>query len=372
MSRKTYVVIGFVIMCFNSIYQYSWNALQPLLKSGFNVSLVQVALGFTLFSIFSSLAQPLGGHFADKQGPKRIGIIAGILSSIGFLGTYLSPNIYVFYTVWSIGSAGEGILYGIAANLAMKWFEDKKGVATGVVSMGLGIGSALLNPFIAMATSYKTITLGIGLTEVIVLPILLWLSDYPKLLSGQAPRQIITTTRFWLIYVSFVTVLVPFSVISSQLSVLGKGVPQQELITLISLLPLLSGGLRPFFGMVADRLGIIRTTLILDLTITLGALFLLLNQIAISTILVGLSGGSMITLYFNVAGEIFGTRFSTVNSGILYTGKALGGTLGSVVFAILYSINLQLSEMYSLICGIIGILALLLVVFTTQQQAQRV
>ncbi|WP_243679810.1 hypothetical protein [Vulcanisaeta souniana] len=76
MDRGKFLVIGFVVMCFNSLYQYSWNALEPLLITGFKASVVQVALGFALFSIFSSLFQPVGGHFADKNGPKKVGIIA--------------------------------------------------------------------------------------------------------------------------------------------------------------------------------------------------------------------------------------------------------------------------------------------------------
>lgn len=355
-------------MGFNSLYQYSWNALEPLLKSGFNVSLVQIALGFTLFSIFSSAFQPIGGHFADKQGPRKIGLISAILSAIGFLGTYFSPNIYFFYFVWSLGSIGEGILYGIAANLAMKWFRDRMGFATGIVSMGFGLGSAIANPFIAMAGNYKIVTLVIGLTEIILLPALLSLSQYPPKLTGQAPKQVILSLKFWLIYVSFVGAVVPLTVMSSELPVLGKNLPQQELILLISILPLLSGGLRPFFGFIADRLGILKTTLLLNVIITLGAGLLLINELPASTILIGFAGGSMITLYFNVAGEIFGTRFSTVNSGILYTGKALGGALGSVVFAIIYQIGLTFSEIYTLLCGLIGVISLLFVFISTRRK----
>ena len=372
MNRNKFIIIGFIVMCFNSLYQYSWNALEPLLKSGFDVSLVQIALGFTLFSIFSSAFQPIGGHFADKFGPRTIGIISSILSAIGFLGTYLSPNIYVFYITWSIGSIGEGILYGIAANLAMKWFRDRMGFATGIVSMGFGLGSAIANPFISMVNNYRVVTLSIGLIEIILLPILLWLSEYPPKLTGQTPKQVILTLKFWLIYISFVGAVVPLTVMSSELPVLGKNLPQQELVALISILPLLSGGLRPFFGYVADRLGIVRTTLLLNVIITVGATMLLLEQIAISTILIGFAGGSMITLYFNIAGEIFGTKFSTVNSGILYTGKALGGALGSVVFAILYTISLQLSEIYTTVCGLIGVLTLLTVFIMTPKPARKI
>ncbi len=189
MKGKRYLVIGFIVMCFNSLYQYSWNALEPLLKSGFDVSLVQISLGFSLFSLFSSGFQPLGGHFADKEGPRRVGLISSVLSALGFLGTYASPNIYAFYAFWSIGSIGEGILYGIAANLAMKWFKDRMGFATGIVSMGFGLGSAIANPFISMADDYRTVALTIGLTEIVVLPILLLNVDYPASTTGRPPGR---------------------------------------------------------------------------------------------------------------------------------------------------------------------------------------
>ncbi|WP_243674961.1 MFS transporter [Vulcanisaeta distributa] len=361
-DRGRFLAIGFVIMCFNSLYQYSWNALEPLLMAGFKASIVQVALGFALFSIFSSLFQPVGGHFADRDGPRKVGIVASVLSALGFLGTYASHSIYYFYVFWSMGSVGEGILYGIAANMAMKWFRDRMGgFATGIVSMGFGLGSAIANPFISMAPNYGVVTLAIGLTEVAVLPILLWFSEYPTKLTGQRPGQVILTSRFWLIYASFVGAVVPLAVVSSELPVVGKELPQWELVTLISVLPpLLSGGMRPFFGFIADRLGILRTTLLLNVLLTIGAVLLWVGQVAASTVLIGFAGGgSMITLYFNVAGEVFGTRFSTVNSGILYTGKALGGILGSLVFALIYTISATWAMLFNTTLALIGVLALL-------------
>ncbi len=155
--------------------------------------------------------------------------------------------------------------------------------------------------------------------------------------------------------------VVPLTVISSQLPTLGKALPKETLVALISIFPLLSGGLRPFFGYFADRVGIVRSTIILNSLLTLGALLLFFNQVVASTILVGLAGGSMITLYFNVSGEIFGTRFSTVNSGILYTGKALGGILGSTAFAFLYVISPNSAYLYDVSCGLLGVLGLLAV-----------
>ncbi|AWS00311.1 OFA family MFS transporter [Metallosphaera hakonensis] len=362
MKREVFLVIGFIAMCFNSLYQYSWNALEPLLKSGFDVSIVQIALGFTLFSIFSSFFQPVGGHFADKNGPRNVGIIASILASLGFLGTYVSPNIYFFYLFWSLGSIGEGILYGIAANLAMKWFYDRMGFATGIVSMGFGLGSVVANPLILKIGNYKEVTIVIGLSELVIVTILMALIRYPTSSKGRPPGQVIFTTKFWLIYLSFIGAVVPLTTVSSQLSVLGKSLPPAELVTLISIFPLLSGGLRPIFGRVADMLGIVRTTLFLNVILLIGSISLVFGQLILTTVLVGFAGGSMITLYFNVAGEIFGTRFSTVNSGILYTGKAIGGILGSLTFAYLYTVNIGYSELFLILGSLLGVLALLPVI----------
>lgn len=371
MNRNKFIAIGLIVMGFNSLYQYSWNALEPLLKTGFNVSLVEISIGFTLFSAFSSAFQPIGGHFADKYGPRMIGIVSAFLSAIGFLGTYFSPSILFFFIFWSLGSIGEGVLYGIAANLAIKWFRDRMGLATGLVSMGFGLGSTVANPFISLAGNYRVVTLVIGLVEIVLLPVLMWFAEYPKNLAGNTPKQAIFTLKFWLIYISFVGAVVPLTMISSQLPVIAKSLPSQEVILLISIFPLLSGGLRPIFGRIADSLGITRTVILLNSLLTIGAVLLLGNLIPEAVILIGFAGGSMITLYFNVAGEIFGTRFSTVNSGILYTGKALGGILGSTVFALLFTISVELAEIYTVICGLVGVLGMLSVFLITRARQGR-
>jgi len=353
------LVIGFVIMCFNSLYQYSWNALEPLIRREMGISIVQASIGFALFNIFSSLFQPLGGHFADKYGPRRVGVLASFLSALGFLGAALSPSILAFYAVWSLGSVGEGILYGIAANLAIKWFRERMGVATGLVSVGFGLGSAIANPMIVATGSFRESTLIIGLTEVIVLPTLLSLVDYPRGLSGRSPSDVTVNMKFWLIYFSFVGSVTPLIVLSSSLQTLGVHLSRGETTLLISLLPLLSGLARPIFGYIGDRLGIVRTVLLLNLMIIMGSLTIPLGRLDLATILIGFSGGSLITLYFNVTSEVFGTRFSTVNTGILYTGKALAGVLGSAVFSYLYSMNLTVSEIYVICCAIAGSLLIL-------------
>lgn len=345
-------------MSFNSLYQYSWNALEPLLREGFNVSIVEISLGFSLFTIFSSGFQPLGGNFADKLGPKKVALLSSILSALGFLGTSFSPGVYAFFLFWSLGSIGEGILYGIASNLAVKWFKRRMALATGLVSLGFGLGSAFADPFILMSRNFRLVTLIIGLTELVILPLLSLFIEYPKLESGKSPKEAVLSKTFWLIYISFVTATVPLLVISSSLSIIGKILPFQELSALISIFPVLSGSGRPIFGHIADKLGVIRTTIMADSIIVLGGVSLLFSQIIPAVVMIGLAGGAVITLYFNVSGIVFGTRYSTVNNGILYTGKAVAGFLGSVIFNYLFILNPIFAYLFVLISSAIGALTL--------------
>lgn len=345
-------------MSFNSLYQYSWNALEPLLREGFNVSIVEISLGFSLFTIFSSGFQPLGGNFADKIGPRKVALLSSILSALGFLGTSFSPSVYIFFIFWSLGSIGEGILYGIASNLAVKWFKKRMAFATGLVSLGFGLGSAFADPFILMSGNFRLVTLIIGLTELIILPILSLLIEYPTLESGKTPKEAVLSRTFWLIYLSFVTATVPLLVISSSLSIIGKALPFQELSILISIFPILSGSGRPIFGHIADKLGVIKTTVIVDTIIVLGGASLLFSQIIPAVVIIGLAGGAVITLYFNVSGIVFGTRYSTVNNGILYTGKAVAGFLGSVIFNYLFLISPFLAYLFVIISSTIGTVTL--------------
>ncbi len=359
--KKGFLVIGILIMSMNSLYQYSWNVFEPLLKTGLGVTLIQVQVGFSLFAIFSTGFQGVGGYFADKNGPRNIGIISSILSAAGFLGTSVSGNLAMFYIFWSLGSIGEGILYGIATNLAVKWFKENRGLAVGFVSFGFGLGAAVANIFLLKATSFREPMLIIGLTELILFPILLSKVRYPeKQVTGDRPSRNLRNRRFWILYVSFVLGAVPLIVISSSFGILGKRIPILEFTILVSLFPLLSGISRPILGFFSDRIGRIRMVSIIDIFLIIGSLLLLNGCLLESIVLIGFFGGSMISQYMSLIGDIFGTKFSTSNNGVFYTGKAISGFIGSAFFSALFIVNETESLQFILICVVVALGFLLL------------
>jgi len=337
--------IGIIAMLFCSIYQYSWNAFAPLLAKDFNATVVQIELAFTLFIIFSTFTQILSGYLADIYGPRIIGVVASILMSGSLVLSSLAPNINFFYITWSIGSAGVGIIFGLSLNLAIKWFEDRKGLASGLVSMSWGMGGALFNPFILQFESFREPMLILGIASLLITPTLYSLAKYPKSTKGKDPISMVKELNFWLLYLSFGLIVVPLLLSSSSLPIIANFLSKPEYALLIIAFPISNGLGRPILGYISDKIGRIRGILLINILMVLSVLLLIVSTLYtlsallfISIILIGMLGGATLPVYMAFIGEIYGTKFSTSNTAILYTAKAVSGILGSVFFAITYLI----------------------------------
>ncbi|MGC9116991.1 MAG: MFS transporter [Conexivisphaera sp.] len=354
------MVSGFIIMAFNSIYQYSWNALGPLISRGMSAGFQEVQAAFTIFVVASTVFQLMGGALADRRGPRGISIAASLMSAAGFLGTSASSNMLEFYAFWTIGSAGEGILYGVASNLALKWFQDKRGIAVGLVSLGFGAGGALANPFILAIGDFRKSTLAIGLIEVIVLPALAATISYPSGLRGRRTMEVVRDPSWWIIYASYVLAAVPLLAFSSSLTAMARevGVSGIELTAALSAFPLASGVGRPLLGLISDRVGSLRLLLASAVAMAIGSALLPVGLVLEGSLIIGIFGGALVPLYFSAVSEVYGEAYSTANTAVLYTGKAAAGILGGSVFAVVLSHGLGAASAF-LVASAVGAAALL-------------
>ncbi|MGC8556113.1 MAG: MFS transporter [Conexivisphaera sp.] len=360
MRRGLVVVSGFIIMAFNSIYQYSWNALGPLISRGMSAGFQEVQAAFTIFVVASTIFQLMGGALADRRGPRGISIAASLMSAAGFLGTSASSNMLEFYAFWTIGSAGEGILYGVASNLALKWFQDKRGIAVGLVSLGFGAGGALANPFILAIGDFRKSTLAIGLIEVIVLPALAATISYPSGLRGRRTMEVVRDPSWWIIYASYVLAAVPLLAFSSSLTAMARevGVSGIELTAALSAFPLASGVGRPLLGLISDRVGSLRLLLASAVAMAIGSALVPVGLVLEGSLIIGIFGGALVPLYFSAVSEVYGEAYSTANTAVLYTGKAAAGILGGSVFAVVLSHGLGAASAF-LVASAVGAAALL-------------
>lgn len=339
MMRRGFIIVqGLLPMMLISVYQYSWNLLMKPLMNSLNVNLPAIQVSYSLFVLFSTISQVLGGYIADSRGPRLIGVIGGALAGLGMITASMVSNIAQFYILWSIGSIGVGFVYGVSINLGVKWFSGSRGLATGLINMGFGIGASLFNPAISILISrgeYKFSMVLLGVLMLIVIMPLMATAKYPPT-STKRIRFSEIPPGFWLILASFSLMGIPLQLASSSLSVIGEGYGYLIVVAASSLLPLFSGIGRPIIGSISDKLGRRRTILAVGLVLTMFTMILAIRSpiaYITSTVAIGILGGSLITLFASLIGDEYGIGSSTFLFGILYNGKFVSALIGSVAFA---------------------------------------
>ena len=132
--------------------QYAWTLFVVPLRNEHGWQLSDIQWAFTLFVLFQTWVQPLDGWLIDRLGPRRFITLAGVLSGVGWAAlAYASsvPQLYVFYATAGIGAA---LVYSGCIGSALKWFSDRRGVASGIIAAGFGGGTALFVPIMRTTT----------------------------------------------------------------------------------------------------------------------------------------------------------------------------------------------------------------------------
>ena len=275
------------------------------------------------------------------------------------------PALYLTYGL--LGGVGTGIVYVGVIGHMVQWFPDKRGLATGLVAAGYGVG-ALLTTFpiaaVLRESSYQTaltrfgfIFAGAGVLAAQGLrhrtPPLTW-NGIGRGVAGAAaitrtsrPRRCSrrrSSADVRMMTMMSTTVLMVTSQMGAftrdfgMAGVLVYGLPVLPLA--LSIDRVTNGATRPLFGWISDRFGRENTMLVaFGLEGTAMALWLLTRHNPV--LFVRLSG-----LVFFDWGEIFavpvacfspfGTTHATANYGCLYIAQGVGSVLGGTVAALLH------------------------------------
>ena len=106
-----------------------------------------------LLPVFSTAAVVLGvttsalGEWVERVGPRTAGMVGSVFWSGALLTSAVGvemhalPLVYLGYGI--MGGVGWGLLYLTPVTSAMKWFPDRRGLATGIALSAFGAGAAL-------------------------------------------------------------------------------------------------------------------------------------------------------------------------------------------------------------------------------------
>ena len=132
---------------------YAWSVFTKPLMEQFAWDLKSVSLTFSIAIIFLGLAAAFMGHFVEKHGPRKSGLVSTVFFAIGLIGSGIAvkmgslPMLYVFYG--ALGGIGLGVGYITPVSTLVKWFPDRRGMATGLAIMGFGFAAMIASPIMA-------------------------------------------------------------------------------------------------------------------------------------------------------------------------------------------------------------------------------
>lgn len=143
-------------LCIGSVY--AWSVFNPPLTRELGVvasaaddwGLSSVVWIFSVAIVFLGLSAAFAGKWLEKVGPRMVGVVAAGCWGGGFLiGSFgiMTHQLWLIYLGYGVlGGCGLGLGYVSPVSTLIRWFPDRRGMATGMAIMGFGGGAMIATP----------------------------------------------------------------------------------------------------------------------------------------------------------------------------------------------------------------------------------
>jgi OFA family oxalate/formate antiporter-like MFS transporter len=347
---------------------YAWSNFTAPLKEMFGWSDSEVALTFSIAILFLGLSAAFLGHFVEKYGPKKAGLLAAVFFGMGMTGAGFAVDLeskfllYFFYG--ALGGIGLGVGYIAPVSTLVKWFPDRRGLATGLAIMGFGFAAAIASPIMnSLITSVGVANtfyiLGISYFLIMVVSSLYlekpeegWLPEgfKEKIASGKAKatldlsqltaNQAVKTKRFWYLwFMLFINITCGIAIlaVAKPLAMEAIGIDMATAAALVGAIGIFNGLGRIGWASLSDYIGRPNTyTAFFVLQIVI---FFFLPQVSIQWLFMGMLivvytcyGGGFASIPAYI-GDLFGTKQLGAIHGYILTAWAAAGLAGPLFAA---------------------------------------
>ena len=370
LNRWNQLILGVIAMMAISSPQYVWTLFTGPLNQKLGTTLAQLQWTFSLLIILQTWLSPFQAYLVDRFGPRLLIAIGALLSGGSWVLSAWVDNIWALYFTYGVlGGFGTGIIYVGIIGLMVRWFPDRRGLATGLAAAGYGFGAFFTSfPIDTMIKSsgyaHTLIVWGV-IQGVVGIVAAQWLRTPPDnyQVSGASPSQAIAAQQtkrsyspaemlrspiFYLLFLMMSMMSTSGLMVVSNVGPFAKEFGVADVLVLgMAALPLsltlsrvTNGMTRPFFGWVSDHIGREWT---MGLAFSLEAvailvLFAFIDQPALFVVLTGLvffGWGEIFSLFPSTLTDTFGPKYAATNYGFLYIAQGIGSIFGGPAAAFL-------------------------------------
>ena len=345
-----------------SVYAYS--VMTNPVKDIFDVDGSVIKWAFKIAILLLGLSAAFLGRWVEKVGPKVSGTTAGLFYGVGILGSGLAvqlESLWLFYLCYGvIGGIGLGLGYITPVSTLVKWFPDRRGLATGMAIMGFGFAALIFGPvmqslFDSVGVSNAFYILGV-IYMVLILSSAIYIERPPEgyMPAGYKPGEgktikkdmanidanaALKTPRFYYIWIMmFINIACGIAIISAASPMMQEKLnyTPMEAAAIVGLIGVFNGLGRIIWSTLSDYLGRANTYIIFFAFQILAFYFLPKMTMELSFLIVlftviTMYGGGFATLPAFL-GDLFGTKQLGAIHGMVLAAWGLAGVVGPTIY----------------------------------------
>ncbi len=147
----------------------SMSFIQTLFASDCDWKISTLGWMFTLFFVFLGSSAAVFGRWLEHAGPRKAGVVAAFCWAGGFFISALGVHLHQIWLLWLgsgvIGGCGLGLGYISPVSTLIKWFPDRRGMATGMAIMGFGGGAMIGAPLADLLMKHFATPTSVGVAQ---------------------------------------------------------------------------------------------------------------------------------------------------------------------------------------------------------------
>jgi MFS family permease len=124
---------------------------------------------YTLFFVVLGISAATWGGWLERAGPRKAGVVAAFCWCGGLVIGALGVIVHQVWLMWLgagvIGGIGLGLGYISPVSTLIKWFPDRRGMATGMAIMGFGGGAMIGSPLADMLMKFYATPTSVGVWQ---------------------------------------------------------------------------------------------------------------------------------------------------------------------------------------------------------------